>query len=61
MPVQAREVARAAFERELSAVAAATEGELELLLFEAARKMGRFIAWGDLDRGEVEQEFQWRG
>lgn len=50
--------ARTAFERELATVAAATEGERERLLFEAARKMGRFVAWGDLDRTEVEQAFQ---
>jgi hypothetical protein len=57
-PVHAKSVARVAFERELAAVAAAKEGDRERLLFEAARKMGRFVAWGDLDRGEVEQAFQ---
>lgn len=57
-PARASVVARVAFERERDAVAAATEGDRERLLFEAARKMGRFVAWGDLDRGEVEQAFQ---
>jgi hypothetical protein len=58
-PTRATAFARTAFERELATVAAASEGQRERLLFEAARKMGRFVAWGDLDRTEVEQAFQW--
>ncbi|WP_327291478.1 bifunctional DNA primase/polymerase [Streptomyces sp. NBC_01198] len=58
-PARASAVARAAFEREQAAVATATEGDRERTLFEAARKMGRFVAWGDLDRSEVERAFQW--
>ncbi|MFI1095135.1 bifunctional DNA primase/polymerase [Streptomyces sp. NPDC020917] len=57
-PARATACARTAFERELATVAAATEGGREKALFEAARKMGRFVAWGDLDRTEVEQAFQ---
>ncbi|MFJ2632718.1 bifunctional DNA primase/polymerase [Streptomyces sp. NPDC087422] len=57
-PAHPGSVARIAFEREQAGIAAATEGGRETALFEAARKVGRFIAWGDLDRSEVEQAFQ---
>ncbi|MFJ4985089.1 bifunctional DNA primase/polymerase [Streptomyces sp. NPDC088732] len=53
--------ARTALERETAAIAAATEGEREATLFQAARRMGRFVAWGDLARTEVEQAFQCAG
>ncbi|WP_240140018.1 bifunctional DNA primase/polymerase [Streptomyces sp. MUM 178J] len=53
--------AQVALERESAAVAAAREGCREAELFRAARAMGRFVAWGDLDRSDVEQAFQAAG
>ncbi|MBZ4319412.1 bifunctional DNA primase/polymerase [Streptomyces huiliensis] len=58
MPRHGTRYARAALDRETEAVATAPKGERERRLFEAARAMGRFIAWGDLDRQEVEEAFQ---
>ncbi|MCX4558997.1 bifunctional DNA primase/polymerase [Streptomyces phaeochromogenes] len=42
-------------------VAGAQLGEREAKLFRAARALGRFIAWGDLPRSEVEQALQEAG
>ncbi|MFF9688065.1 bifunctional DNA primase/polymerase [Streptomyces sp. NPDC014623] len=53
--------ARTALERETAAVATAPEGRREAQLFESARKVARFVGWGDLSRDEVEQAFQWAG
>ncbi|MDN3296456.1 bifunctional DNA primase/polymerase [Streptomyces ficellus] len=53
--------AQVALEREAAAVAAAQEGRREAELFRAARAMGRFVAWGDIPRHEVEQAFQGAG
>jgi hypothetical protein len=45
-------------DRELSAVATATEGGRNAELLRAVRAVGRFVAWGDLDRATVEAAFQ---
>ncbi|SCK47276.1 bifunctional DNA primase/polymerase [Streptomyces sp. WMMB 322] len=50
--------AQVALEREGNAVANAVKGEREATLFKAARAMGRFVAWGDIPRDEVEEAFQ---
>lgn len=50
--------AQVALERERAAIEAAVEGEREHTLFAAARKLGRFVAWGDISRHEVEEAFQ---
>ncbi|MEU5613529.1 bifunctional DNA primase/polymerase [Streptomyces sparsogenes] len=57
----ASRVARVALERETAAVAAAAEGERERQLFLSARAVGRFVAWGDIPRHEVEAAFQGAG
>ncbi|MFF0062665.1 bifunctional DNA primase/polymerase [Streptomyces sp. NPDC005279] len=54
----ATRVAQVALARECAKVAAAVEGMREAVLFESARSMGRFVAWGDIPRHEVEQAFQ---
>ncbi|MEU7157349.1 bifunctional DNA primase/polymerase [Streptomyces chrestomyceticus] len=50
--------AQVALEREAAAVAAAQEGGREAALFASARKLGRFVAWGDIPRHVVEAAFQ---
>lgn len=57
----ATRVAQVALDRECAKVAAAPEGSREAVLFESARSMGRFVAWGDIPRHEVEQAFQSAG
>lgn len=54
-------VAAVALTRERDKISAAPEGTRERTLFEAARAMGRFIAWGDIDRHQVEEAFQEAG
>ncbi|NUK08625.1 bifunctional DNA primase/polymerase [Streptomyces lunaelactis] len=54
----ATRVAQVALDRECAKVAAALEGKREAVLFKSARSMGRFVAWGDIPRHEVEQAFQ---
>ncbi|WP_263168130.1 bifunctional DNA primase/polymerase [Streptomyces sp. SCSIO ZS0520] len=60
-PRNASRVAQVALERETSAVAATSEGGREQQLFLSARAMGRFVAWGDIPRHEVEEAFQAAG
>ncbi|WP_165985026.1 bifunctional DNA primase/polymerase [Streptomyces sp. YIM 98790] len=60
-PRNAGRVARVALERESQAIASAPEGERERRLFTASRAMGRFVAWGDIARHEVEEAFQAAG
>jgi len=58
---QSRRYADIALVNETRSVAAAQLGEREAKLFRAARALGRFIAWGDLPRHEVEQALQEAG
>ncbi|WBB58471.1 bifunctional DNA primase/polymerase [Streptomyces sp. WMMC500] len=60
-PRNATRRAQVAFEREQAAITAAPVGARERTLFIAARAMGRFIAWGDLTRHQVEEAFQAAG
>ncbi|MFI5768565.1 bifunctional DNA primase/polymerase [Streptomyces sp. NPDC051658] len=53
--------AETALERETALVAGAPEGGREAQLFESARKVARFVGWGDLTRYEVEEAFQRAG
>ncbi|KOU69728.1 DNA primase [Streptomyces sp. XY66] len=53
--------ANAALERECAVVRAAPEGEGNNTLNRSAFKVGRFVAWGDLPRHEVEEAFQAAG
>ncbi|MET9534251.1 bifunctional DNA primase/polymerase [Streptomyces sp. NPDC006649] len=61
VPKYGNRAADTALERETAAVAAAEEGRREAQLFESARKVARFVGWGDLTREEVEQAFQKAG
>ncbi|MEE1754192.1 bifunctional DNA primase/polymerase [Streptomyces sp. SP18CS02] len=61
MPSRASRYADVVLERETFAVATAVEGGREAELFRAARAVGRFVAWGDLDRHTVEDAFQRAG
>ncbi|MBV9024238.1 MAG: bifunctional DNA primase/polymerase, partial [Streptomycetaceae bacterium] len=47
--------------RETAAVATADEGGRNAELLRAVRAVGRFVAWGDLDRATVEAAFQAAG
>ncbi|QKV94008.1 bifunctional DNA primase/polymerase [Streptomyces sp. NA02950] len=60
-PRNSTRLAQVALERETAAVAAATEGGREQQLFLSARAIGRFVAWGDIPRHEVEAAFQAAG
>ncbi|MEU1490358.1 bifunctional DNA primase/polymerase [Streptomyces sp. NPDC005775] len=53
--------AEVALQRETTAVASAPEGDRNTQLLKSARAVGRFVAWGDLPRHEVEQAFQVAG
>ncbi|MFF7193063.1 bifunctional DNA primase/polymerase [Streptomyces sp. NPDC008079] len=60
-PVAARDAPRLAavvLEREVAAVATTDEGGRNAELLRAVRAVGRFVAWGDLDRTTVEAAFQ---
>ncbi|MEE4544187.1 bifunctional DNA primase/polymerase [Streptomyces sp. V4-01] len=57
-PRDAPRLAAVVFEREVSAVAATGEGGRNAELLRAVRAVGRFVAWGDLDRTAVEEAFQ---
>ncbi|WP_327297119.1 bifunctional DNA primase/polymerase [Streptomyces sp. NBC_01197] len=61
VPKYGNRAADTALERETAAVAASQEGGREAQLFESARKVARFVGWGDLTRDEVEQAFQRAG
>ncbi|MBP5922852.1 bifunctional DNA primase/polymerase [Streptomyces scabiei] len=49
--------ATAVLNREVAAVAATGEGGRQAELLRAVRAVGRFVAWGDLDRADVEAAF----
>ena len=53
--------AQVALAGECDKVAGAVKGEREARLFEGARALGRFVAWGDIPRDEVEEAFQAAG
>ncbi|MFJ9378613.1 bifunctional DNA primase/polymerase [Streptomyces sp. NPDC101455] len=60
MPTLARDADRyaaTALEREVATVATASEGRRQTELLRAVRAVGRFVAWGDLDRATVEAAF----
>ncbi|GAA4657374.1 bifunctional DNA primase/polymerase [Streptomyces chumphonensis] len=54
-------LADAVLERETAAVAATAEGGRNTQLLASARAVGRFVAWGDLPRHQVEEAFQGAG
>jgi hypothetical protein len=59
MPTRnAPRLAAVVLDREVSAVAGAVEGGRNAELLRAVRAVGRFVAWGDLDRATVEAAFQ---
>jgi hypothetical protein len=49
--------ATAVLQREVAAVATTAEGGRQAELLRAVRAVGRFVAWGDLDRTTVEAAF----
>ncbi|MFJ5607944.1 bifunctional DNA primase/polymerase [Streptomyces sp. NPDC093221] len=51
-------LAAVVLEREVAAVAGTGEGGRNAELLRAVRAVGRFVAWGDLDRTAVEAAFQ---
>lgn len=59
--VSGSRAARAALERECAAVAAAPDKQRNTTLNRCAFKVGRFVAWGDIPRHEVEEAFQAAG
>ncbi|MEW2212357.1 bifunctional DNA primase/polymerase [Streptomyces globisporus] len=61
VPRRGNRAAETALERETALVAATAEGGREAQLFESARKVARFVGWGDLTRDEVEEAFQRAG
>ncbi|WP_371799445.1 bifunctional DNA primase/polymerase [Streptomyces sp. NBC_01707] len=61
VPKRGNRAAETALERETALVAATEEGRREAQLFESARKVARFVGWGDLTRQEVEEAFQRAG
>ncbi|MCX5559937.1 bifunctional DNA primase/polymerase [Streptomyces sp. NBC_00038] len=61
-PRDASRCAQVALERECAVVTAAkTEGQRNDTLYRSACKVGRFVAWGDIARHEVEAAFQGAG
>ncbi|REE62410.1 bifunctional DNA primase/polymerase-like protein [Streptomyces sp. 3212.3] len=59
--VRASSYAVAGLNAETASVQQAAEGERNATLLRAARALGRFIAWGDLPREQVEEALQWAG
>jgi hypothetical protein len=59
--VRASRYAAAGFNAEIASVQAAPEGERNATLLRAARALGRFVAWGDLPREQVEEALQLAG
>ncbi|MFE2218925.1 bifunctional DNA primase/polymerase [Streptomyces canus] len=60
LPILARDTDRyaaAVLRREVAAVATTAEGGRQAELLRAVRAVGRFVAWGDLDRATVEAAF----
>ncbi|WP_434744551.1 bifunctional DNA primase/polymerase [Streptomyces sp. A-14] len=58
---RASRYAVAALRAETATVRSAPTGERDCTLLSAARALGRFIAWGDLDRAVVEEALQEAG
>ncbi len=58
---RASRYAAAALRAETATVRTAPTGERDCTLLSAARALGRFIAWGDLDRSVVEEALQEAG
>lgn len=58
LPDEVGRYATAVLRKEEAAIRAAVKPNRERTLFEAARAMGRFVAWGDIPRHQVEQAFQ---
>ncbi|MFH9553279.1 bifunctional DNA primase/polymerase [Streptomyces sp. NPDC017435] len=56
--VRASKYAAAALNAETASVRQAPEGERNATLLRAARALGRFVAWGDLPREQVEEALQ---
>ncbi|MGW3420456.1 bifunctional DNA primase/polymerase [Streptomyces phaeochromogenes] len=61
IPGQATRRAEVALERETAAVRGTSEGGRNNRLLAGARAMGRFVAWGEIDRDVVEEAFQAAG
>lgn len=61
LPRRGNRAAEVALEREVVAVASAQPGDRNEQLLRSTRAVGRFVAWGDLPRTEVEQAFQVAG
>ncbi|MCL7428153.1 bifunctional DNA primase/polymerase [Streptomyces sp. YS415] len=59
--VRASSYAASGLNAETASVRQAPEGERNATLLRAARALGRFIAWGDLPREQVEEALQWAG
>ncbi|MER6247220.1 bifunctional DNA primase/polymerase [Streptomyces griseorubiginosus] len=59
--VRASSYAASGLNAETAAVRQAPEGERNATLLRAARALGRFVAWGDLPREQVEEALQWAG
>ncbi|MFD5833961.1 bifunctional DNA primase/polymerase [Streptomyces collinus] len=59
--VRASRYAATGLNAETASVRQAPEGERNATLLRAARALGRFIAWGDLPREQVEEALQWAG
>ncbi|WP_406429156.1 bifunctional DNA primase/polymerase [Streptomyces sp. NBC_01589] len=61
IPKHGSRAADTALSREAAAIKAAEEGRREAQLFQSARSLGRFVAWGDIPRHVVEEAFQSAG
>ncbi|WP_411084978.1 bifunctional DNA primase/polymerase [Streptomyces sp. 061-3] len=61
IPRHGSRAADTALARETAAIKAAEEGRREAQLFQSARSVGRFVAWGDIPRHVVEEAFQSAG
>ncbi|WP_327126325.1 bifunctional DNA primase/polymerase [Streptomyces sp. NBC_01727] len=61
IPRHGSRAADAVLTRETAAIKAAEEGRREAQLFQSARSLGRFVAWGDIPRHVVEEAFQSAG
>ncbi|MCI3152942.1 DNA primase [Streptomyces sp. GB4-14] len=59
--VRASKYAAAGLNAETASVRQAPEGERNATLLRAARALGRFVAWGDLPREQVEEALQLAG
>ncbi|MBK3627006.1 bifunctional DNA primase/polymerase [Streptomyces sp. MBT49] len=59
--IRASKYAAAGLNAETASVRQAPEGERNATLLRAARAVGRFVAWGDLPREQVEEALQMAG